>query len=202
MRIIAGSLGGRRIKSPTTNDIRPTSDKVKEAIFSMILPYTTGEFTAVDLFAGSGNMGIEAISRGATKVFFTDASRQSLNLVRENLKLCDVEDKAVLISGDFRNNIRRIKDTVDIYFVDPPYADGYIPPALWAINEAGNLRPGGIVVCEHSKKDVLDDEYPGFKKLKDRRYGAIAVTIYEKTAPESADDSAKEGAEESKEAEV
>lgn len=184
MRIIAGELRGRRIKSPSTNDIRPTSDKVKEAIFSMILPYTTGDFTCVDLFAGSGNMGIEAISRGASKVFFTDASRQSLNLVRENLKICNVEDRGVLICGDFRSNIRRIKETADIYFVDPPYADGYIPPALWAINEAGNLRTGGIVVCEHSKKDILDEEYPGFRKLKERRYGAISVTIFEKVEEE------------------
>lgn len=184
MRIIAGELRGRRLKSPASNDVRPTSDKVKEAIFSMLIPYMEHDFTAVDLFAGSGNMGLEAISRGAERVYFTDASRQSLALVKENIKICGAEERAVLICGDFRNNIRRINQEVDIFFLDPPYADGFIPVALKAIDAAGNLRVGGVAVCEHAYKDKLPEDIPGFKLIKERRYGAIAVSIFEKTAKE------------------
>ena len=93
MRIITGSLKGRRLKSPKTNDVRPTSDKVKEAMFDMLYPYIQDEFVCMDVFAGSGNLGLEAISRGAKRVYFSDSSRDSLSLVKENVKYCGVEDK-------------------------------------------------------------------------------------------------------------
>ncbi len=182
MRIIAGSLKGRRLISPRNNDVRPTSDKVKEAVFSMLIPYMEEGFTAMDVFAGSGNMGIEAISRGAKTVFFSDSSRESLALVRENLKTCHVEDSGILLSGDFRSNIRRVNQKVDIFFLDPPYAAGFIPDALAAINEKDNISPEGVVVCEHAYKDKLQDSYPGFEMIKSRKYGAIGVTIYQRKA--------------------
>ena len=184
MRIIAGELKGRRLKSPKTDDVRPTSDKVKEAVFSMLLPWMEGEFVCMDVFAGSGNLGLEAISRGAAKVFFSDSSRESLALCRENAKICGVDDRCVFLSGDFRSNIRRVKETVDIFFLDPPYADKSIPDALKAIDEAGNCRPGTVVVCEHRHKDTLPEQMHGFTCIKDRRYGATGVTIYERDKEE------------------
>ena len=180
MRIIAGELRGRRLKSPKNDDVRPTSDKVKEAVFSMLLPWMEDGFVCMDVFAGSGNLGLEAISRGASKVFFSDVSRDSLALCRENAKLCGVTERCVFLAGDFRSNIRRVRETVDIFFLDPPYADQSIPQALQAIDEAGNCRPGTVVVCEHSHKDVLPEELYGFTCIKDRRYGATGVTIYER----------------------
>ncbi|MBQ3661587.1 MAG: 16S rRNA (guanine(966)-N(2))-methyltransferase RsmD [Firmicutes bacterium] len=180
MRIIAGELKGRRLRSPKTDDVRPTSDKVKEAVFSMLLPWLEDAPVCMDVFAGSGNLGLEAISRGASKVFFSDSSRESLALCRENASLCGVTDRCVFLSGDFRSNIRRVKETVDIFFLDPPYADRSIPEALQTIDEAGNCRPGTVVVCEHRHKDVLPGELYGFTCIKDRRYGATGVTIYER----------------------
>ena len=179
MRIISGELGGRKIKSPATYDVRPTSDKVKEAIFSMLIPFMHEDFIAVDLFAGSGNMGIEAISRGAKTVYFSDNSRQSLALVKENLEICRVADRGILLSGDYKLNIRRVREKADIFFLDPPYADKFILPALDIIAEEDNLNSGGVVVCEHSHKDVLPEEYGPFTAIKDRRYGAIGVTVYQ-----------------------
>jgi len=178
MRIITGKLRGRKLKSPKTNDVRPTSDKVKEAIFDMLQPYMIEDFVCMDVFAGSGNMGLEAISRGAKTVYFSDNSRDSLALVRENLKICEAEDNAVLLSGDYKSNIARVHDKVDIFFVDPPYADKMTLPTINAIDNAGNLKPEGVIVCEHSAKDVLPDEYLGYIAVKQRRYGAIGVTIY------------------------
>ena len=173
-------MKGRRLKSPKTDDVRPTSDKVKEAVFSMLLPWLEDAPVCMDVFAGSGNLGLEAISRGASKVFFSDSSRESLALCRENASLCGVTDRCVFLSGDFRSNIRRVKETVDIFFLDPPYADRSIPEALQAIDEAGNYRPGTVVVCEHRHKDVLPEQLYGFTCIKDRRYGATGVTIYER----------------------
>ena len=180
MRIIAGELKGRRLKSPKTDDVRPTSDKVKEAVFSMLLPWLESGTVCMDVFAGSGNLGLEAISRGAAKVFFSDSSRESLALCRENAKMCGVTGRCVFLSGDYRSNIRRVKETVDIFFLDPPYADQSIPEALRAIDDAGNCRPGTVAVCEHRHKDSLPEELYGFIRIKDRRYGATGVTIYER----------------------
>lgn len=179
MRIIAGLLRGRKLKSPKGTEIRPTSDRVKEAMFSMLFPYMDEGFTAMDVFTGSGNLGLEAISRGAKTVYFSDSDRESLRLAGENVKICGVEDNAVLLLGDFKANIRRVHDKVKIFLVDPPYAGAQIPEVLRAINDAGNLAPGGVVVCEHAYRDRLPGELFGFKAVKDRRYGATGVTMYE-----------------------
>ena len=184
MRIITGSLKGRRLKSPQTNDVRPTSDKVKEAMFDMLYPYLSDGFICMDVFAGSGNLGLEAISRGAKTVYFSDSSRESLALVKENVRDCNVTDNAVLLAGDFKSNIKRVHDKVDIYFLDPPYAAKMIPDAIKAIIESGNLKKNGIIVCEHSHKDEFPEDYMGLKAVKQRRYGAIGVTIYQKLSEE------------------
>lgn len=180
MRINSGELRGRRLKSPKGDYIRPTNDKVKEAMFSMLIPYIDQNSVVVDLFTGSGNLGLEAISRGAKTVYFSDSSRESLALAKENINICGVMDRAILLNGDFKTNIKRVNQTVDVYLLDPPYADGCILPALDAINEKDNLREGGVVVCEHAYRDVLPEEYNGFVTIKSRKYGAIAVTIYER----------------------
>ncbi|MDO5331873.1 MAG: 16S rRNA (guanine(966)-N(2))-methyltransferase RsmD [Bacillota bacterium] len=180
MRIITGSLKGRRLKSPKSNDVRPTSDKVKEAMFDMLYPYIQNDFVCMDVFAGTGNLGLEAISRGAKLCYFSDSSRDSLALVKENIKYCNVEDNAVLLAGDFKSNIKRVHDKVDIFFIDPPYAQRLIPEALKAIEAADNLAEDGIIVCEHDHKDVLPEEILCFKAIKQRKYGVACVTMYQK----------------------
>ncbi len=179
MRIITGLYKGRRLKSPKDNKVRPTSDKVKEAVFSMLIPYMEGEFKVLDLFAGSGNMGLEALSRGASLCYFSDSSRDSLKLARENAAICGCEDQCVFFLGDYKANLSRIRGKVNIIFIDPPYADKYILPALKIIREKGLLAEDGCIVCEHSSKDILPEEYEGFVLSKDRRYGAIGVSLYE-----------------------
>lgn len=180
MRVITGSLRGRKLKSPKGDDIRPTTDKVKEAIFDIIYQYVPEDYIAVDVFAGSGSIGIEAISRGASKVFFSDQSRESLALVRDNLNICGITDQAILLNGDFKRNIARVKDCVDVYFLDPPYADGFILPALKSIDQANVISDDGIVVAEHSAKEKLPERISGFTRIKERKYGTIAITIYQR----------------------
>ncbi len=179
MRIITGEYRGRRLVTPKTYDIRPTSDKVKEAVFSMLIPYLNDESVCLDLFAGTGNLGLEALSRGAKRVYFSDSSRDSIKLIKENIKICGAEDEAIILSGDFKSNIRRIKEKLDIIFLDPPYASDYYLTALQIISEAGVLSENGCIVCEHADRDEMPEEAFGFKMVKDKSYGQIGVSIYE-----------------------
>ena len=178
MRIIAGEFRGRRLKSPPDYSIRPTSDKVKEAVFSIILPYFTNRTVVMDVFAGSGNLGLEAISRGAVKAYFSDASKDSLRLVKDSVAVCKAQDRAVIINADFRSAIARVKEKVDFYFLDPPYADGYIMEALDTILDDGSLSPDGMIVCEHDRHEELPEEYRDLECFRARRYGKTGLTIY------------------------
>lgn len=180
MRIISGEFRGRRLKTPSDYSIRPTSDKVKEAVFSIIMPFISGNTILMDVFCGTGNLGLEALSRGAARVYFSDVSRESLHLVRENIRMCGAEERSVILSGDFRSNIARVSEKVDIYLLDPPYADGYILPALDAILDSGKLTEDGIIVCEYEHKDGLPAEYGSLEAFKDKRYGKTGVMIYRK----------------------
>ena len=178
MRIIAGEFRGRRLKSPADYSIRPTSDKVKEAVFSIILPFFTAKTVVMDVFAGSGSMGLEAISRGAVKAYFCDASRDSLKLVKDNVFICKAQDRSVLLNADFRSAISRVKEPVDFYFLDPPYADGYLMEALDTILDSGSLSPAGMIVCEHDQRDKMPEEYRELECFRSRRYGKTGLTIY------------------------
>jgi len=145
----------------------------------MLIPYLNDNSVVLDLFAGTGNLGLEAVSRGAERAYFSDESRDSIKLIKENIRICGAEDYCILLSGDYKSNIRRIREKVDIIFIDPPYASNYYLTALHEIAEAGLLRDGGCIVCEHSDRDSMPDEFEGFKLVKDRRYGQIGVSIYE-----------------------
>ena len=180
MRIISGTLRGRKLLSPKGNDVRPTTDKVREAVFDILYQFKDTDYVVFDVFAGSGSMGLEAISRGASKVFFSDNSRESLALVKENVSICDAGEKSVFLSGDYLRNISRVKEKIDVFFLDPPYANGYILPALKAIDEAGNIKDDGIVVCEHSFRDKLPEKVSGFTRVKSRKYGSIGLTFYQR----------------------
>ena len=179
MRIITGEFKGRRLLTPKSYDVRPTTDKVKEAIFDMLYQYIKADFVCLDLFAGTGNLGLEAISRGAKTCYFSDSSRESIKLIKENIKICGAEEYSVILSGDYRQNLERIHDKVDIILIDPPYASDFYLDALSEISKADILNKDGCIVCEHSDRDELPDEFAGFTKVKDKRYGSIGVTIYE-----------------------
>lgn len=180
MRIISGNLRGRKLKTPKNYDIRPTSDRVKEAIFSILVPYITEETVVVDLFTGTGNLGLEAISRGAKTVYFSDASKESLALAKDNIATCGVADKTILLLGDYRQNIKRIREKVDIFILDPPYMKGLLVQALEVLAVSDLLAQECIIVCEHSSKEMLPESIGNLTILKERKYGSIKVTLYSK----------------------
>lgn len=184
MRIISGKLKGRRLFTPGDNRIRPTSDKVKEALFSMIAEYVGEGAVGLDLFSGTGNLGLEAISRGMDRVYFGDKSRDSLNLTRQNINYCKVEAQAVLLQGDYGQVLNRIKEPLDLIFLDPPYHDGILDDCIKQIAKLDLLAEDGVLVVEHDIKEVLDDVLYGYVRVKQRSYGNICITVY--TTPQEA----------------
>lgn len=177
MRIVAGDYKGRRLFAPNNNKVRPTTDKVKEAIFSM-LSYRTEDAVVIDLFAGTGNLGLEALSRGAARVYFGDNARSSLALIKQNVALCGAEEKSIIFSGDYAEVLSRIKEKVDIVFLDPPYGKELIEDCFARIADATLLQEDGIIIAEHDSAELFPDVLAGFSKRKEKRYGRITVSVY------------------------
>lgn len=177
MRIIAGDYKGRKIKPPIGFDVRPTTDKVKEALFS-ILMYDIDESVFCDLFSGSGNVGLEALSRGADKVYFCDKSRDSIKLIRENISTCRAEEYSKILQGDYARCLASISEKVDIFFIDPPYGQGLDVEAVKMISELELLAEDGVIVIEHRITDDLPEQIAEFNKIKEKKYGKVVLSIF------------------------
>ncbi len=177
MRVIAGKYKGRKLNPPADHAIRPTSDKTKEALFSILAPWLE-DARVLDLFAGSGALGIEALSRGAAECVFGDSSRAAAALIRDNLDHCRVEEKIQIRSGDYRKVLSLLEGQFDIILLDPPYRKGLMEDAVRLICENGLLAEDGVLVCEHGKDVDLPEEWFTLKREKERRYGISKLSIY------------------------
>ena len=176
MRVITGIAGGRKLKSPEGESVRPTTDHVKQAMFN-ILQFDLEGRRILDLFGGTGQLGIEALSRGAREVVFTDSSRTSVQLIRENLKRCGLEGK--VLQTDALSYLAR-GEKFDVIFIDPPYDGGLYQAVLERINAVDNLTEGGIIVCEARAGTELPELSAPYFKLRERRYGNVKICIYSK----------------------
>ncbi|MEQ6375216.1 16S rRNA (guanine(966)-N(2))-methyltransferase RsmD [Bacillaceae bacterium S4-13-58] len=181
MRIIAGVHKGRHIEPVPHQSTRPTTDKVREAIFDMIGPFFNGGL-ALDLFAGSGGLGIEGLSRGFSKVIFVDHHPKAIKTLNHNIKELKLEDKTEIFRADA---IRALKGAskrdlaFDYVFLDPPYLKFSIQDILMQLEELTLIKDQAIIVCEHDQKESLPDILKGFHKIKEETYGSvIKVTIY------------------------
>ena len=176
MRVITGTARGRSLITLEGEDVRPTTDRVKEALFSIIQFELEGR-TVLDLFAGSGQLAIEALSRGAEKAVFVDNAKKSLEVVRKNLENTGLSGKAVLLNRESISYIRYCDEKFDIVLMDPPYRSGLLQKALEAVTDC--LNPGGIVICEAPKDEDLPEEIgSGLWKAKKYNYGKISLTVY------------------------
>lgn len=173
--MISGSARGRKLASPEGLDVRPTLDRVKESVFNM-LSFIVADACVLDLFAGSGALGIEALSRGAEKAVFVDASSVSLEIVRQNLTLTRLGDKAECVLSDFSSYLTRCSKRFDLIFLDPPYAAGFLEPALTAIRNKRLLAPEGLVVCELDSADHFSCP-EGFAVYRDKKYGKARILL-------------------------
>ena len=179
MRIIAGELKGRKLTTPRDYNVRPTAEKVREAVFSMLQIYIP-DAVVLDLFAGTGSLGLEALSRGARRAYFVDRDRQSIALVRSNVKACGMEDRSVILCADYSSVIGRIHDKIDVVFLDPPYQAGLMEDCLRKLADSEILPEGGIIVAEHGREELLPESLSCLQQIRDRKYGKVRVSVYEK----------------------
>ena len=178
MRVITGSAKGRRlITADGTDLVRPTSDRVKEAIFS-ILQFDLPGSLVLDLFAGSGQLGIEALSRGASLCAFVDNSKTSQEIIKENLKNTELFSKSRVVATDYAAFLAGTKDLFDIALLDPPYHKGLISEALPKL--APKMSARGIIVCEHAADEKLPEACEGFVCTKKHKFGKIILSVYRK----------------------
>ena len=179
MRVITGSAKGIRLKTPDGLKTRPTSDRVKEAVFSIVQFEVEGS-RFLDLFAGTGQMGIEALSRGAVSAVFVDGWKDACQLVRDNLKLTRLSEKAKVVNSDYLSYLKNCREQFDIIFLDPPYAEIFLENSLNKISEIDILSDRGIIICERPAEKQLDLDISGLQRWKDYRYGKTWITVFRK----------------------
>lgn len=175
MRVITGKAGGNKLETLNGNDVRPTTDMVKEAVFSIIQFDIEGR-CFLDLFAGSGQMGIEALSRGAKKAVFVDASKSSLAVIKRNLETTGLNDGAKVVASDSISFLKSCDELFDIAYLDPPYRMGLLQKALEILPVF--MNKSGKIICEHPRDEVLPEKLGEFTVKKHYRYGKIMLTVY------------------------
>ena len=179
MRVITGKARGVALKTPDGMSTRPTADRVKEALFSVI-NFDVPGMDVLDLFGGTGQLGIEALSRGAKSAVFIDSGEAACKLIRENLKRTKLEGQAKVIRSDYMSFLRSCKQKFGIIFLDPPYAEVFLENALNCITEIDILQSGGIIVAERPLGKELSLDFPGYTRSKDYKYGTTLITLYRK----------------------
>ena len=180
MRVITGKARGIQLKTPEGMLTRPTADRVKEALFS-IINFDIPGAQVLDLFGGTGQLGIEALSRGAKSAVFVDAREEACRLIRENLKRTHLEGEGRVIRSDYLDYLDRCREKYGIIFLDSPYAEVFLENALKRITEIDILQSDGIIVTERPLGKELPWEYPGYTRFRDYKYGKTLLTIYRKS---------------------
>lgn len=182
MRIITGSARGTKLQAPEGDNTRPTAERVKEAVFSMIQFEIDGR-RVLDLFGGSGQLALEALSRGAASAVICDHSADAVRVIKANAQKTHLFDKCVILNTDsMKYASGRTSEQFDIVFIDPPYASGLQQKAFEALAASGKIAPGGIVICESAEEaDYLPE---GFRVRKRSSYSKKFITLFEKTEEE------------------
>lgn len=179
MRVITGKARGIQLKTPDGMQTRPTADRVKEALFS-IINFDIPGANVLDLFGGTGQLGIEALSRGAKSAVFVDAREDACRLIRENLKRTKLEKEGRVIRSDYMDYLKRCREKFNIILLDPPYAETYLENALNRITEIDILETDGIIVTERPLGKDLPWEFDGYDRSGDYKYGKTLITLYRK----------------------
>lgn len=181
MRVVSGEYGGRKLKTLPGKTTRPTTDKVKGAMFNMIGPYFSGG-KVLDLFAGSGSLAIEAVSRGMEQAFLVEKNFRAMAIIKENVAMTKEEDRFYLMQMPANKAIQQFSEQkvfFDLILLDPPYAEQEIMKQLTALAQADLIAPEAVAVCETDKTIELPETIDKFVQRKRQVYGMSAVTIYD-----------------------
>lgn len=185
MRVISGSARGTKLKTVEGLKTRPTTDRIKESMFNLI-QNTIYDRQVLDLFSGSGSLGIEALSRGAEEAVFVEKNRKCKAIIEENLQKTHLFEQAAIMTVDVRDAIGNLAakgQKFGLVFMDPPYNMGFIKPVMALLSERNLLDKEGIIVVEHEKNDILEDEIYGFRRIKCKQYGITTISIYKEETP-------------------
>ncbi|MFQ5952093.1 MAG: 16S rRNA (guanine(966)-N(2))-methyltransferase RsmD [Candidatus Omnitrophota bacterium] len=180
MRIIAGEFRGRRIKQPESKAVRPTKDRIREAVFNVIKERVPRAFV-LDLFAGSGAYGLEALSRGARKAVFVEKDKECSSVINDNISLLGAEERSEVIARDVFGSLeglKKDKERFDLVFADPPYGKGMAKKTLIKINHYDILNHSGIIIIEHNTEEELPESEGDVSILKRKTYGNIYISVY------------------------
>ncbi|MGL5715235.1 MAG: 16S rRNA (guanine(966)-N(2))-methyltransferase RsmD [Paraclostridium sp.] len=180
MRIISGKVRGLKLNTPKNDDVRPTTDRVKESLFNIINGYMI-DSNVLDLFAGTGSLGIECLSRGANKCVFVDVNKSSIDLVRSNIKKARMESESDVINLDCKSAIDRLKtrnEKFDLIFMDPPYYENLFVNTLEKISDSNILDTDGLIVVEHDTVQDIPDSVGILVKQKSKKYGNTTLSFY------------------------
>ena len=181
MKVISGTLKGRNILGYNIDGTRPTMDRVKESVFGTIQSYIPNSIV-LDLFAGSGNLGIEAISNGASKCYFVDNNIEAIKVIKKNIDIFNIKDKSTILHNDYNKALDYFYNSnikFDIIFVDPPYKYEIIEKVIDKVIEYNLLNEDGIIVLEF-EKDKLKENYENLSLIKNKKYGEKYIYIYQK----------------------
>ena len=179
VRVISGSARGLKLNTPGDDRVRPTTDRVKESMFNIVQDWVY-DSQVLDLFAGSGALGIEALSRGASQAVFCDNSLDSIKIIKSNIEKARVADRSQIVSGDFKRCLRDMEaknQSFDMIFVDPPYYEGLFEEVLDTIRSCKILIKDGIVIVEHDAKRPIG-QVEGLEVYKEKKYGITMLTFY------------------------
>ena len=179
MRVITGIARGRKLKELPGLETRPTTDKVKESVFNIVQFDIEGR-RVLDLFGGTGQLGIEALSRGADSAVFVDAREDACKLIRENLKRTKLEGQGRVVRSDYLDYLDHCREKFHIVFLDPPYAEVFLENSLKRITEIDILESGGIIITERPLGKELPFMIDGYTRSKDYKYGKTLLTLYRK----------------------
>lgn len=177
MRVITGTARGRRLNELKGKETRPTTDRVKEGIFNIIQFDIEGR-RVLDLFGGTGQLGIECLSRGAAHATFVDARTDAVKLIRENLALTALANRATVLTADYATVLSGAVEKYDLVFLDPPYETKLLERSLELISQFDILHEHGIIICESPQEKSLPDLSAPYGKYREYRYGKIKVTVY------------------------
>ena len=179
MRIISGTSKGKKLRSLRGQAIRPTSDRVKESIFNILGKEVDGK-RVLDLFAGTGNLGIEALSRGATRTVFVEKEKLAIDLIKKNLSHCGFDDRSQVVTGEVERVIRHLHrkgEVFDLIFIDPPYRRGLVQKTLGILQTQPLYHGDSILVIEHDRRETLSESTEGWTLARKRQFGDTMVSF-------------------------
>lgn len=176
MRVITGKYKGQTLNGYTIDGTRPTMDRVKESLCA-IIQNKINNSTILDLFAGTGAIGIELLSMGAKKAYFVDKNKTAIDTIKKNITKLKIQEETIVINDDFKNALKKINEKFDIIFLDPPYDYNLITQSIELIHKYDLLNDDGIIVCEYEKEEI-DSSY--YQLIKEKKYGSKYIKIYKK----------------------